>query len=83
MIAVASSRSSRRVVEGHQSGNGYISQPSTTAEARKPPNISAAEAQLIARLVLGDHREHQRDEEGEDRHQEQVALHYFLPIATS
>ena len=31
------------------SGNGYISQPRTTADARKPPNISAAEAQLIAR----------------------------------
>ena len=45
----------QQVVEGHgasSSGNGYISQPSTTADARKPANISAAEPHLLARLVF-------------------------------
>ncbi len=73
----------QKIVEGHQSGNGYISQPSTTAEARKPPNISAPKRSCSRDIVFRDHREHERDEEREDRQQEQVALHYFLPMATS
>ena len=29
----------QKILESHHNGNGYISQPSTTADARKPPNI--------------------------------------------
>ena len=76
----------QQVVEAmaHQSGNGYISQPSTSADSEEAAEHQPAEAAACSRgIVLGDHREHERHEEREQRHQQEVALHYFRPSATS
>ena len=75
------------VVERHgddlTAGNGYISQPSTTADARKPPNISppkriCSRASSFAMTAkTSDTKNANMDE------QQEVALHHFRPIATS
>src|SRR4249920_3159637 len=41
-----------------------------------------AQPRLVAGIVFGDHRENERHKEREQRHEEQVALH-FRPFATS
>jgi hypothetical protein len=42
-----------------------------------------AQPELLARVIFRENREHQRDEERENRKQHDVALHHLRPMATS
>jgi len=64
------------------SGKATSATPSTHA-GKESAEHHAAEKRSARPFRLSNHREDQRHEERKDRHQEQVALHYFLPIARS